>query len=209
MDSKDLKHEENKSQVTGRWQVLAMITLILAVLLTTTVGVIMYIALNPTAGCTEKLTGPPDYEETIHVTNKPDVQLAFNSKENIAVLTTTDGGFDFEDYGKGVHITKDTNSGICYLLPSIVSAADSQILRRHFQGQQVNVTAESHLTSVTVHPGKVSDMSFIPAEAKSFCFNGYQWVTIYQEKPSSSHEIAKRGIKWPKIKITITITINF
>jgi len=33
-------------------------------------------------------------------TNKPDVQLAFNSKENIAVLTTTDGGFDFEDYGK-------------------------------------------------------------------------------------------------------------
>jgi len=33
-------------------------------------------------------------------TNKPDVQLAFNSKENIAVLTTTDGGFDLEDYGK-------------------------------------------------------------------------------------------------------------
>jgi len=62
-----IQHEENKSQVTGRWQVLAMITLILAVLLTTTVGVIMYIALNPTAGCTEKLTGPPDYEETIHV----------------------------------------------------------------------------------------------------------------------------------------------
>jgi len=49
------------------------------------------------------------------------------------------------------------------------------------------VTAESHLTSVTVHPGKVSDTSFIPAEAESFCFNGYQWITIGQQTPNSGH----------------------
>jgi len=47
-----------------------MITLMLAVLLTATVGVIIYIALNPTAGCTQKLTVLPDYEETIHVVSK-------------------------------------------------------------------------------------------------------------------------------------------
>jgi len=56
--------------VTGRWQVLAMITLMLAVLLTAAVGVIIYLALNPTAGCTQKLTGAPDYEETIHMVSK-------------------------------------------------------------------------------------------------------------------------------------------
>jgi len=49
------------------------------------------------------------------------------------------------------------------------------------------VTAESHLTSVTVHPGKVSDTSFIPAEAESFCFNGYQWITIGQQTAKSGH----------------------
>jgi len=49
------------------------------------------------------------------------------------------------------------------------------------------VTAESHLTSVTVHPGKVSDTSFIPAEAESFCFNGYQWITIGQQTADSGH----------------------
>jgi len=32
--------------------------------------------------------------------NKPEVQLAYNSKDNVAVLTTKDGGFDLEDYGK-------------------------------------------------------------------------------------------------------------
>jgi len=32
--------------------------------------------------------------------NKPDVKLAYNSKENVAVLTTKDGDFDLEDYGK-------------------------------------------------------------------------------------------------------------
>jgi len=47
-----------------------MITLILAVLLTATVSVIIYLALNPTAGCTQKVAGPPDYEETIHVVSK-------------------------------------------------------------------------------------------------------------------------------------------
>jgi len=47
-----------------------MITLMLAVLLTAAVGVIIYLALNPTAGCTQKLTGAPDYEETIHMVSK-------------------------------------------------------------------------------------------------------------------------------------------
>jgi len=47
-----------------------MITLILAVLLTATVGVVIYLALNPTAGCTQKMAGAPDYEETIHVVSK-------------------------------------------------------------------------------------------------------------------------------------------
>ncbi|KAF6026625.1 hypothetical protein EB796_015074 [Bugula neritina] len=186
-----------------------MITLLLAVLLTATVSVIIYTALNPTAGCTQKLTGAPDYEETIHVANKPDVKLAYNSKENVAVLTTKDGGFDLEDYGKGIHITKDATTGICYLLPSTLSAADSQLLRRHFQGQQVNVTAESHLTSVTVHPGKVSDTSFIPAEAESFCFNGYQWITIGQQTAKSGHGVVKRvAVQEPKTDVVIIIIVT-
>jgi len=47
-----------------------MIILLLAVLLTATVGVIIYLALNPTADCTQKVAGAPDYEETIHVVSK-------------------------------------------------------------------------------------------------------------------------------------------
>ncbi|KAF6016716.1 hypothetical protein EB796_024973 [Bugula neritina] len=90
--------------------------------------------------------------------NKPDVHLAYNSKENVAVLTTKDGGFDLEDYGK-----------------------------KAFQRSAGQRDSRISLTSVTVHPGKVSDTSFIPAEAESFCFNGYQWITIGQQTADSGH----------------------
>ncbi|KAF6016715.1 hypothetical protein EB796_024972 [Bugula neritina] len=90
--------------------------------------------------------------------NKPDVKLAYNSKENVAVLTTKDGDFDLEDYGKKA-------------FQRSAGQRDSRI--------------SPHLCDCA--SWKVSDTSFIPAEAESFCFNGYQWITIGQQTADSGH----------------------
>ncbi|XP_067941940.1 uncharacterized protein [Watersipora subatra] len=170
---------ENKSKLVG----ISM--LLLTLLLTVSVASLIYLAVANTHVENQK---QEKNEQTVNL--KADITLKTSENDesdhmeyshggHLIYNYQSDGGFDFDDLGKGIHVRKNPRDPVCYIIPIGGNSTIDEGLEDFLQSNDGGaVAAKESEIQIEVVPGKLSDTSFLPQKVHDECQTGYQWMVI-------------------------------
>ncbi|XP_067942311.1 uncharacterized protein [Watersipora subatra] len=159
--------------------------LILTLLLTVSVAFIIYLALanthsnNQNKGKNEESVNL-NAEILVKTSDKKEKDcMEYSHGGHLIYNYQSDGRFDFDDLGKGIHVRKNPEDPVCYIIPiggnSTIDTGLEDFLQSNNRGE---VGAKETEIGVVVVPGKISDTSFLPQKVHDECRSGYQWMVV-------------------------------
>jgi len=192
MSSEDPKKDMNESRESRNKPFVGISLLIISLLLVVSVSALIYQNVVSNQCDVEE---NPEAQPAVVVGVEAEVTLndgddqesdriEFDQNQNVAYFYKEDGGFEVADFSKGIRITKSKFDGICYL--SAVGTGnqtgdyDFAKILREINGRELTVVrnrSEERVNAVVL-PGKVKDVSFIPAGAHKECTRGYKWMSF-------------------------------
>ncbi|XP_067942708.1 uncharacterized protein [Watersipora subatra] len=187
-----------KMSGTGKSKLLGISMLVLTLLLTVSVASIIYLALANTHSTNQNKEKSEESvnlkaEITVKTSDKEEKdRMEYSHGGRLIYNYQNDGGFDFDDLGKGIHVRKNPEDPVCYIIPiggnSTIDAGLEDFLQSNDRGE---VAAKETEIKIEVVPGKISDTNFLPQRVHDECRSGYQWMVIM--KNSNDNEPENEG----------------
>ncbi|XP_067942294.1 uncharacterized protein [Watersipora subatra] len=191
MDEKAEQTTMARGAQTSKFVGISM--LLLTLLLTVSVASLIYLAVANTH------VGNQKQEKNMEAVDiKADITVKDTKKEqedrieyshggHLMYNYQSDGGFDFDDLGKGIHVTKNPVDPICYIIPVGSNRTIDHGLDNFLQSNNGgNVVAKETQIEIEVVPGKLSDTSFLPQKVHDECTSGYQWMVILKNSENEN-----------------------
>jgi hypothetical protein len=139
-----------------------------------------------------------------------DETVTYDERRDVAIYQGSDGSFTLDDFGKGISIAKDVNTGECYVIPVGTNKAQGRQMKsfiQQYSGEELELRVGAMYKTMML-PGAITDTSFIPEEANEEC-SVYHWLSIVGEETSQSETSGlsrrKRDISCPFVCYTFLL----